>query len=54
MPGSASPEGALNYLRLGETLGINPRYTGSKVMGGGTAGALVHEAAMAVNAGFAT
>ena len=53
MPGSASPEGALNYLRLGETLGINPRYTGSKVMGGGTAGALVHEAAMAVNAGFA-
>ncbi len=53
MPGTTSPEAALNYLRLGEALGINPRYTGSKNMGGGTAGALLHEAALAVNAGFA-
>ncbi|MFD1840570.1 thiolase family protein [Paracidovorax cattleyae] len=53
MPGTVSPEVALNYLRLGETVGINPRYTGSKNMGGGTAGALLHEAALAVNAGFA-
>lgn len=53
MPGTTSPEAALNYLRFGETVGINPRYTGSKNMGGGTAGALLHEAAMAVNAGFA-
>ena len=53
MPGSTSPEAALNYLRFGEAVGINPRYTASKVMGGGTAGALLHEAALAVNAGFA-
>ncbi|MBV7482210.1 thiolase family protein [Bordetella sp. BOR01] len=53
MPGTTSPEGALNYLRFGEAVGINPRYTGSKNMGGGTAGALLHEAALAVNAGFA-
>ncbi|MDB6000894.1 MAG: hypothetical protein JWP52_2593 [Rhizobacter sp.] len=53
MPGTTSPEAALNYLRFGEAVGINPRYTGSKNMGGGTAGALLHEAAMAVDAGFA-
>ncbi len=53
MPGNTSPEGSMNFLRFGETVGINPRYTGSKSMGGGTAGALLHEAAMAVNAGFA-
>ncbi len=53
MPGTTSPEGALNYLRFGEAVGINPRYTGSKNMGGGTAGALLHEAAMAVHCGFA-
>jgi len=53
MPGTTSPEAALNYLRFGEAVGINPRYTGSKNMGGGTAGALVHEAVLAVNAGMA-
>lgn len=53
MPGTTSPEGTRNYLRLGEALGINPRYLGSKYMGGGTAGALIHEAAMAVHCGFA-
>ena len=53
MPGTTSPEGPLNYLRLGETLGIDPRYTGSMVMGGGTAGALVQNAALAIEAGLA-
>ena len=54
MPGTTSPEGAWNYLRLGETLGINPRFTGSMMLGGATAGALVHQAAMAVTNGLAT
>ena len=53
MPGTTAPEAGLNYLRLGETLGIDPRYTGSMNMGGGTAGALLHQAALAVNAGMA-
>lgn len=54
MPGTTSPEGSLNYLRLGEALGINPAYTGSLTMGGGTAGALVQMAAMAIATGMAT
>jgi acetyl-CoA acetyltransferase len=54
MPGTTSPEGSLNYLRMGETLGIDPQYTGSMTMGGGTAGALIQMAALAVNAGLAT
>lgn len=54
MPGTTSPEASLNYLRLGETLGIDPKYTGSMTMGGGTAGALVQQAAMAIEAGLAT
>jgi len=53
MPGTTSPEGSLNFLRLGETLGIDPRYTGSMTMGGGTAGALIQNAIMAVEAGLA-
>src|ERR1700712_641827 len=53
MPGTTSPEASLNYLRLGETLGIDPRYTGSMTMGGGTAGALIQNAVMAVEAGLA-
>ena len=52
-PGTTAPEGALNYLRVGEALGINPRFTGSMVMGGGTAGALVQQAVMAVETGMA-
>ncbi len=52
-PGTTSPESALNYLRLGEALGINPAIAGSMVMGGGTAGALVQMAAMAVSTGHA-
>jgi acetyl-CoA acetyltransferase len=54
MPGTTSPEGSLNFLRMGETLGIDPKYTGSMTMGGGTAGALVQNAVMAVEAGLAT
>jgi acetyl-CoA acetyltransferase len=54
MPGTTAPEGSLNYLRLGEALGIDPAYTGSMTMGGGTAGALVQMAALAIHAGLAT
>jgi acetyl-CoA acetyltransferase len=54
MPGTTAPEGSLNYLRLGEALGIDPVYTGSMTMGGGTAGALVQAAAMAIACGMAT
>jgi acetyl-CoA acetyltransferase len=39
---------------MGETLGIDPKYTGSMTMGGGTAGALVQMAALAIEAGLAT
>lgn len=53
-PGTTAPEGALNYLRLGEALGINPVYTSSASMGGGTAGALIQMAALAIEAGMAT
>ncbi len=53
-PGTTAPEGPLNYLRVGEALGINPAFTGSMSMGGGTAGALVQMAAMAVETGMAT
>jgi acetyl-CoA acetyltransferase len=52
-PGTTSPEGALNYLRLGEELGIDPRYTGSMSMGGNTGGALIQMGAMAIDAGMA-
>lgn len=52
-PGTTSPEGSLNYLRLAETLGIDPRFTASLTMGGNTAGALIHMAAMAVYTGMA-
>jgi acetyl-CoA acetyltransferase len=54
LPGQTTPEGALNFLRVGETLGINPRFTGTMNMGGSTAGALVQQAVLAVNAGMAS
>lgn len=54
MPGTTSPEGSLHYLRFGEAVGIDPRYTGSMTMGGGTAGALVQMAALAIDAGLAS
>lgn len=53
-PGTTSPEGALNYLRLGEELGLDPRLTGSMTMGGGTAGALIQHAVAAIETGQAT
>ncbi len=53
-PGTTAPEGPLNYLRLGEELGLDPRITGSLSMGGGTAGALIQMAVMAIETGQAT
>src|SRR5258708_39798646 len=53
LPGTSAPEAAKNYLVLGERLGINPRFTGSLVMGGATAGACVELAAMAAQNGMA-
>jgi acetyl-CoA acetyltransferase len=54
MPGTTSPEGAKHYLALGGELGINPSLTGSMSMGGATAGALIQQAALAIDAGMAT
>ncbi|HEY8703388.1 MAG TPA: thiolase family protein [Gaiellaceae bacterium] len=53
MPGTTSPEGPKHYLSLGGYLGINPLLTGSVVMGGATAGALIQQAALAIDAGMA-
>jgi acetyl-CoA acetyltransferase len=53
-PGQTAPEGQQNYLRMGETLGINPRWAGTMYMGGSTAGALVQQAVLAIDAGMAT
>lgn len=52
--GQTAAEGQQHYLRMGETLGLNPRWTGTLYMGGATAGALVQQAALAINAGMAT
>lgn len=52
-PGTTAPENQHQYLRVGEALGINPNYTGSMHMGGATAGALIQNAVMAINAGLA-
>ncbi len=54
MPGTTSPEGPMHYLAVGATLGIDPKVTGTYVMGGGSAGACVQAAAMAIHAGLAT
>jgi acetyl-CoA acetyltransferase len=53
MPGTTSPEGAKNYLNVGELVGVNPRFTGSLTMGGATGGALIQIAAMAIATGMA-
>jgi acetyl-CoA acetyltransferase len=53
MPGTTSPEGPKHYLAVGERLGIDPIYTGSLSMGGATAGALIQQAALAIDAGMA-
>jgi acetyl-CoA acetyltransferase len=54
MPGTTSPEGPKHYLALGGHLGINPRLAGSLVLGGATAGALIAQAALAIDAGLAS
>jgi acetyl-CoA acetyltransferase len=54
MPGTTSPEGPKHYLTFGGNLGINPMLAGSLVAGGATAGALVQQAALAIDAGMAT
>lgn len=54
MPGTTSPEGPKHYLAVGERLGINPRLAGSLSMGGATCGALIQQAALAIDAGMAT
>jgi len=54
MPGTTSPEGPKHYLTLGGHLGINPKLAGSLVAGGSTAGQLVQQAALAIDAGMAS
>jgi len=54
MPGTTSPEGPKQYLSLGGNFGINPRLTGSMALGGATAGVLVQQAALAIDAGMAS
>ncbi len=54
MPGTTSPEGPKHYLALGEHLGIDPKVTGSLSMGGATAGVLIQQAALAIDAGMAS
>lgn len=53
MPGTTSPEGSLHFLRFGEAVGLNPRFSTSMTMGGATAGILLQTAAMAIHAGQA-
>ena len=52
-PGTSELGWSLDYLRLGQALGINPRFTGSMMQGGATGASLVQMAVMAVNAGLA-
>lgn len=52
-PGTTAPEGAYNYLRLGEALGLSLRYGGSFAMGGATCLASLQMASQAVSSGAA-
>jgi acetyl-CoA acetyltransferase len=52
-PGTMAPEGAYNYLRLGEALGLSLRYGGSFAMGGATCLASLQMASHAVSSGAA-
>lgn len=52
-PGSTASEGAYNYLRLGEALGLALRYGGSFAMGGATCLASLQMASHAVSSGAA-
>lgn len=53
-PGTTTPEGGRNFLRLGEALGLRPTYTGSLSMGGATGLVLLQQAALAISSGVAT
>ena len=53
-PGTTAPEGARNFLRLGEALGLAPTYTGSLSMGGATGLVLLQQAVLAISSGVAT
>lgn len=53
-PGTTAPEGARNFLRLGEALGLSPTYTGSLSMGGATGLVLLQQAMLAISSGVAT
>lgn len=52
-PGTTASEGAYNYLRLGEALGLTLRFGGSFAMGGATCLASLQMAADAVSSGAA-
>lgn len=52
-PGTSEMGWSLDYLRLGQAIGINPQFTGSMMQGGATAGSMVEMAAMAVTTGMA-
>src|SRR5687768_16699973 len=52
-PGTSELGWSLDYLRLGQGLGINPQFTGSMMQGGATGGSMVELAAMAVTTGMA-
>ncbi|MCC7166145.1 MAG: hypothetical protein IT565_01105 [Rhodospirillales bacterium] len=52
-PGTTAPEGAYNYLRLGEALGLSLCYGGSFAMGGATCLASLQMACQAVSSGAA-
>ena len=51
MPGTTSPEGALNSLRFGEAVGINPRYINGTMLGGSSFVAHILPAMMALQSG---
>jgi len=52
-PGTTTAEGAYNYLRLGEALGLSLRFGGSFAMGGATCLASLQMASHAVSSGAA-
>lgn len=52
-PGTTDMHWALDYLRFGRAVGIDPKFSGTMAMGGATAGILVQYAAMAVTSGQA-
>jgi acetyl-CoA acetyltransferase len=53
MPGTTTADPVKHYLRLGEHLGIDPKIAGSLNAGGATAGMLIQQAALAIDAGMA-